>query len=325
MPAADCRLADRASTPLSWLGPIDPNGRARLASWCAAVGPAVFHGDARADVTTADLADIAFVSWNVHVGGGDISRFLQDLSDGRLASGRRRHAVLLLQEALRVGDLPEMTRAAYGAGRLAQASSSDAEIGAIRESTGMSLLYVPSMRDGTSPSEARPGDRGNAILSTLPLTQPAAIELPGVRQRRVAVMATIGVTADAAEVPLSIAAVHFDATTVPSALWLAGAPNMRAVQAKSLTAALPRGALVVGADLNTWMGVDEPAARYLLTFFGNAAPNYGATFKGGPFVPGLLLDYLLFRAPAGWEMHYERVHDRYGSDHHPLVGWFVRT
>ena len=52
---------------------------------------------------------------------------------------------------------------------------------------GLSMLYVPSMRNGPELRE----DRGNAIISTEPLLDPFALELPLARQRRVALGAAI--------------------------------------------------------------------------------------------------------------------------------------
>ena len=47
-------------------------------------------------------------------------------------------------------------------------------------SLGLSILYVPSMRNGPDLRE----DRGNAIISTEPLLDPFALELPLARQPR---------------------------------------------------------------------------------------------------------------------------------------------
>ena len=46
---------------------------------------------------------------------------------------------------------------------------------------GLSIFYAPSMRNGPELRE----DRGNAIISTEPLLDPIALELPLARQRRV--------------------------------------------------------------------------------------------------------------------------------------------
>ena len=43
------------------------------------------------------------------------------------------------------------------------------------------------------------------------------------------------------------------------------------------------------------------------------------TFRLGP-VAGQM-DYLFFKAPEGWSTRQRRVDHKYGSDHHPLVGW----
>ncbi len=68
------------------------------------------------------------------------------------------------------------------------------QIEPIATALGLSLFYVPSMRNGGANSRE---DRGNAILSNLPLTDLAAYELPFERQRRVALAATIaGTTTD---------------------------------------------------------------------------------------------------------------------------------
>ena len=121
---------------------------------------------------------------------------------------------------------------------------------------GASLIYVPSMRNGSSAADPAE-DRGSAIVSTLPLSNPMAIELPGERQRRVVISAQIGT--------FSVAVVHLDALGGWNRLRLFWTPWMRDVQVRTTTSALPdpNGPLVVGADLNTWHGRDERAARHL--------------------------------------------------------------
>jgi endonuclease/exonuclease/phosphatase (EEP) superfamily protein YafD len=102
------------------------------------------------------------------------------------------------------------------------------------------------------------------------------------------------------------------------------ASGARARQARGLVQALDLGRdetpTVVGSDLNTWAaGPHEPAYRELRRSFpqtGDPAP--GATFRGG-----LTLDYVFFRVPAGWRGESRRSIDRFGSDHHPLVGSLV--
>jgi endonuclease/exonuclease/phosphatase (EEP) superfamily protein YafD len=91
---------------------------------------------------------------------------------------------------------------------------------------------------------------------------------------------------------------------------------MRDVQARSAAAVLPGGPLVIGADLNTWHGRDERAAR-LLEHLSQATPH--AIERRGL---GLrVLDYMFFRTGSGRQARYKQLASRYGSDHRPLVGW----
>jgi len=305
---------------IRWLAPTDPRHRARLASWCAGVGTVVFQSPATVATGVAALDEIAFVSWNVHVGGGDISALVGDLRAGRLTHGRPvHHFVLLLQEAVRVGDVPLPVPSGASAARWIGSDRSAAnDISHLSDKVGASILYVPSMRNGRQSRGHLASDRGNAIVSTLPLSDPVAVELPGERQRRVAIVATIQIMSGEQRVPLAVSVAHFDATRAARTLWFFGAPGIRETQARSLTAALPDEALVLGADLNTWLGPNEPAARDLRQFFLTHAPSVIRTSKNG-----FLLDYMFFRPPPGWRAHYERASSRYGSDHYPLIGWFL--
>ena len=61
----------------------------------------------------------------------------------------------------------------------------------IAERFGLSVAYVPSMRNGPARDLVAREDRGNAILSTEPLVDVRAIELPFGKQRRVAITALI--------------------------------------------------------------------------------------------------------------------------------------
>ena len=73
---------------------------------------------------------------------------------------------------------------------------------------GSDRVYVPSMRNGGLTSKQ---DRGNAILSSLPLDELSAIELPFERQRRVAIAATVaGHTRAGTPWSLRVASVHLD-------------------------------------------------------------------------------------------------------------------
>jgi endonuclease/exonuclease/phosphatase family metal-dependent hydrolase len=254
------------------------------------------------------MSDVVFVSWNVHVGSGDVRTFVADLLAGTHTRGRRfQHFVLLLQEAVRTARVPAFSGAASGAARIAprhRLSSSD--IAHISGDLGTSLIYVPSMRSGGAADP--PEDRGNAILSTLPLSTPAAIEVPGERQRRVVITARVGA--------FSVAVVHLDTFGGAGRLRFFWTPWLRDVQIRSIASVLPDGPLVIGADLNTWHGRDELASRFLDRVF-RATPVTIDRLGLGLRV----LDYMFFRAAPNRRARYHQVEARYGSDHRPLVGW----
>jgi endonuclease/exonuclease/phosphatase family metal-dependent hydrolase len=291
-----------------WLAPDDSRERGRLDAWCAGVGaPANRELISTTTPEPVGVQDITFVSWNVHVGSGDIRAFVNDLRKGVHTDGRPvRHFVLMLQEAVRTQDVPALGAGARGALRIAAHSPIDI-VNVSNDLDVQSLIYVPSMRNGSSENEPRE-DRGSAILATLPLSDPVAIELPGERQRRVVIVAKAG--------PVSVAVVHLDALGGARRLRLFWTPWMRDVQIRSMASALPAGPLVVGADLNTWHGRDEMAARALRKMFA-ATPlsidRHGLGLR--------VLDYMFFRAGPNRRAHYRQLANRYGSDHRPLVGW----
>lgn len=303
--ASSCR-----STAVQWRAPDDAHERVRLDRWCAGVGGPVHHQAISADAPhTIGLRDITFVSWNVHVGSGDIRTFINDLKSGLHTDNRPvRDYVLMLQEAVRAHGVPALPAGAASASRIrAHAPVNPIDIVQIGRELGLSLIFVPSMRNGSAPTEPHE-DRGSAILSTVPLSDPVAIELPGERQRRVAILAHAG--------PVAVAVVHLDALGGGRRLWLLWTPWMREVQLRSMAAALPPGPLVVGADLNTWHGRDELAARALGKLFGAtrlAIDRHGLGLR--------VLDYMFFRAEPGQRAYYRQLANRYGSDHRPLVGW----
>jgi hypothetical protein len=303
-PAGACR-----SSAFQWFAPDDTRERARLDAWCAGVGAPAMHIDLGATVSDGlTVRDIVFVSWNVHVGNGDIRSFFQDLRAGAHTGGRRfPHHVMLLQEAVRTSGVPPFTAGASGAKRIAaRNASTPIDIVDISRELGTSLVYVPSMRNGTSADPAE--DRGSAILSTVPLSAVVAAELPGERQRRVVVIAKAG--------PVSVAVIHLDALGGGRRLRLLWTPWMRDVQIRSTTPVLPDGPLVVGADLNTWHGRDELAARFLNDQFRETPLSLERQGRGLR-----VLDYMFFRGGPGQRGRYRQVVNRYGSDHRPLVGW----
>ena len=303
--AGGCRSAS-----LQWFAPDGTAERDRLDGWCAGVGAAAVQPLGATGSLPIRLEDITFVSWNVHVGSGDVRAFVSDLRKGNLAGGRKvGHYVLLLQEAVRTDGVPALAKNAAGASRIdAHRDAASADILQIARELGLSLVYVPSMRNGKSDADPRE-DRGNAILSTLPLSDLVALELPGERQRRVVIIAQ-------AE-SVWVGAVHLDALGSGSRrLWVFWTPWLREVQIRSMASRLPDGPLVIGGDLNTWHGRGERAVRFL-DHLQDATP----VSVDRPGLSLRVLDYLFFRTGQDRRAHYRQVENRYGSDHSPLVGW----
>jgi endonuclease/exonuclease/phosphatase family metal-dependent hydrolase len=309
---------DRSPSAVRWHEHEDARSRPTLDAWCRGVGPVVYQAQPAngpgqyVPVRATDA--IAVVSWNVNVGAGNLPAFIADLRAGKWSDGRRpEHFVLLLQEVLRTGEtVPPPAPSQSGARRLLRRAPGVDIVGFARE-FALSLIYVPSMRNGLDPN-APSEDRGNAILSTLPLFAPGALELPFVRQRRVAVLAVLGLEDGD---PLGVASVHLDQFVGANRLWVFGTARARSRQASAIAAILqPSGPFVVGGDFNTWLGANERALREMARVTGQAVQA-----REGTYSSGAVLDYLFFRTPASGHATYERADDTYGSDHYPLVGW----
>jgi endonuclease/exonuclease/phosphatase family metal-dependent hydrolase len=259
--------------------------------------------------SASDLLTI--ITWNTHVGAGDVPALVDDLVAGRLSDGRPvRTFVLLLQEAMRRGPAVPRSpvRGMRGARRIAQASRQDIEAVAAR--LGLSLFYVPSMRNG---GPAVDEDRGNAILASVPLDRFTAIELPFERQRRVALEASISVRSPDGPLVVRCATAHLT-NMVGHHLWIFSEPG-RTRQAEALARTLEESPLVLGGDFNTWFGSADAAYRALARRFttiddADRRPTFGH----------LRLDHFFVRLPPGWRFTFHRAERRYGSDHYPLIG-----
>jgi endonuclease/exonuclease/phosphatase family metal-dependent hydrolase len=176
----------------------------------------------------------------------------------------------------------------------------------------LAAFYAPSMRNG------EPGvtteDRGNAMLSTAPLDDLTAIELPLERQRRVALQATVAVARPGGGVmPLRVVCAHFT-NMVMHHLWVLSESG-RLRQARALGKVLPAdGPLIVAGDFNAWFGYRDAAFKELARL----APPAAADDRRPTFGP-LRLDHVLARLPQGWRASVKRADSRYGSDHYPLI------
>ena len=302
-----------SSAGIAWLRVSSTRERASLDRWCAGVGPPV-----RVDAGNASevlTGPFAVVSWNTHVGAGNLEALVADLRSGKLTGRPITDFVLLLQEAYRAGDAVPSLDAVEWASAVLGAGPRHARVEAIRaaERLGLSSVYVPSMRNGRPGTTAE--DRGNAILTTARLTDIGAIELPLERQRRVALAATVMVKAgDAPATPLRLVCTHFTNMVMHHVWVLSESGRLR--QARALARTLPaNGAMILGGDLNSWFGYRDAAYRELAERLSSrpALEDRRATF--GP----MRLDHLLFRLPDGWRAELRRADSKYGSDHYPLV------
>jgi endonuclease/exonuclease/phosphatase family metal-dependent hydrolase len=308
-----CRARfDDASVRWEFAG--NPNERRDSDRWCAGVGVPTISAGASID-EVAEPALIV-VTWNTHVGAGNLTQFIGDLQSGRFTDGRRvDDFVLLLQEVYRRGDkipvpLPEGAKAA----RAAHHGSPDrpaGEIGAAAAALGLALFYAPSMRNGAN----IPEDRGNAILSTLPLDDYAGIELPLERQRRVAVAATVNAKVDETPVRLRVVSAHLS-NFVGHHLWIFSGWG-RARQARALAAVLTERPIVMGGDFNTWFGSWDAAYRELARVLESPPGDHRSTFWL------LRLDHFFVCLPHGWQVTVRRADNRYGSDHYPVIARIV--
>jgi endonuclease/exonuclease/phosphatase family metal-dependent hydrolase len=308
-------VSPAALPPIAWIGPDLNEDRSSLHSWRESVGPPVVIASDGAASLPADR--LVIVNWNMHVGGGDFERLALDV---RSHAGADVPVVFLIQEAYREG--PEVPVKLSGTANFAsfirslRPDGSREEIETVARRLGLHAYYVPSMRNGGPDASAE--DRGNAILSTMPLGELSAIELPFERQRRVAVAATVtGATRTGSPWRLRLVSAHLDNMVGARRLWVAGGEFGRTRQARGLVSALAdEKMLVLGGDLNTWFGFHDAAYRTAAAAF----PQTRISDRRGTFHGVLRLDHLLFRLAPGWTADFRRADETYGSDHFPLIG-----
>ena len=311
--AQTCRA--RVDDPrVRWEFTESQNERQESDRWCAGVGsPLIAPGAATAEVADTSLL---VATWNTHVGAGDLTNFVSDVRSGRFTEGRAvSDFVLLLQEVHRRGGnvplrLPEGAKAAHAV-RHGSPDHPDADIGTAAGDLGLSLFYIPSMRNGADTSE----DRGNAIVSTLPLDDYEGIELPLERQRRVALAATVHAQVNQSSLRLRVVSAHLS-NAVGHHLWIFSGFG-RARQARALAKVLTERPIVVGGDFNTWFGSWDRAYRELARALNTPPGDHHPTFWL------LRLDQFFVCLPHGWQVTVRRADHRYGSDHYPLIARIV--
>ena len=325
--AATCagRVSRSTSASIRWFtGPIEDVEE--LDEWCRGVGPAVLVPTPvkRASTTAPSLRDVVVVSWNAHLADGELDRLVAALRSGQLTGGRpTQHFVLLIQELFRRGpDVPAFAPDARSAFAIKARNPRAPDVWDHAQALGLSTLYVPSMRNGADLLE----DRGNAILSTEPLSDAFALELPFERQRRVAIGAAVQVRTAAGLTKLHVVNTHLEPLSSPKSLWVFRNPRRRQVAAILDLLRSPRFAdarrdvgTVVGGDFNTIQGGMEEEAYIQARAWSTSlvTEDKRSTHHMGR------IDYLFFRLAPGWTASSTRVDEKFGSDHHPVLGRFA--
>jgi endonuclease/exonuclease/phosphatase family metal-dependent hydrolase len=317
--------AARASHSLIAWHISDETDAGELSRWCRAVGAPVFIAEPAArEAIAPSLDELVVVSWNAHLAEGELYKLIAKLRAGDLTGGRPvAHFVLLVQELYRNGDeVPAFDIRNRSAFAIKPTNPDAVDVDDHAAALGLSVLYVPSMRNGPELRE----DRGNAIISTEPLLDPFALELPLARQRRVALGAAI--TVQTAEGPqrLQVVDAHLEPLSSPKTLWVFKNPRAKQVQAILDLLSTPRftdpsvAGIVLGGDFNTVRsGAREPAYRLARAWAeGMRSEDHRNTHLMGR------LDYLFFKVGDGWSASTRRLDERFGSDHYPVIGTFSR-
>lgn len=320
-------LQGRPVPPIAWVSAAPAGDLAALRHWRAAVGPArVGATDSRRlPFGATPRRPLTVATWNAGVGAGAI-RALWDHLCGEYGAAAD-PTVLLLQEVFAAGPhLPAPDRPAAWAKRITGVPESEprTDVVSFAREAGLTLFYVPSMRNGGS-DEGAPEDRGSAILANVPLVSPRAIELPFERQRRVAVAASVALE----DRTIDLCSIHLENRAPWRRAWRGLGSGRRRQMAAFLTVFPSADAVasVLGGDLNTWVrGRRESAYRVARSRFPLPAqpdPRPTHFFEIG----GRLRhsDHLMFRLPPGWHAGYRRLDDNFGSDHYPLVGRLTRS
>jgi len=268
----------------------------------------------------ASLTSFVVVSWNVWVGRGRLLELVERLAAGEWGVPAGLPAVLLIQEAFRRDDsVPERSNG-FAPRELVTRIRPRQDIVEVTRRLGWNLRYIPSMRNGAERS-----DRGNAILTPLPLGPATAIELPFVLQRRVAVGAAVTLGGR----PIRLVSAHLEPRGPAGYKWLGAAG--RALQTAQLLADVEDPTVVLGADLNLGRGRAERTWRLLVEagFESGVPPELPTWRHTYHALPRLVLDYILVRNQARAirsarvrrvdEDPTDRGPDVFGSDHHPLV------
>jgi endonuclease/exonuclease/phosphatase family metal-dependent hydrolase len=313
-----CTPASVRADPMSCLQPVTgvtwvrwEHGQPALDRWCRSVGPPVFASVA---IPAGEISRLVILSWNVHVGGGHIEKLVKKIRKGSSPAGTG--FVVLAQETFRGGvDVPASYPDDLRVPRAIRPRRPTPDIVALAARLGMSVAYVPSMRNGSATSLDGREDRGNAVLSTEPLSDVLAIELPFGKQRRVSVAATV-TPRRARESPIRVVVTHFDTN------------SDRVMQAEALSeriATLSDMPVIVGGDLNSRRGVRDKAVTAVSRLVELESCGTGRTSRW-PLrldVPFFFLigrvDFMFSTLGSEVARTCRTLEDSYDSDHLPLL------
>lgn len=330
-----------SDTPeIAWYGPANPDDRTANDLRCRTSGPPVVVDTPGPPFSAIAPRDsLAVFSWNVAVGGGDLLSFLEEevgvtcLGPETIASEPYPHFALLLQEAFRRSEaLPPMDDpglAARWSGHKPHPKG-DPDVLEVAALCNLALLYVPSGRNGADTPGERRLDKGNAILSTLPLSDFLAVENPFETERKVSVGASVPTPGSS---PLRLVSAHLEVSSNFRRALLTG-NQTRARQAAGLIEALDalemeQGRILptlVGGDFNTWSGGESALQIFRLAF--PDSPEWDGQSTRGPFPT----DHIFFRlgpraGDPGGSLNplvaesYRRLDRAYSSDHRGRFVW----
>jgi endonuclease/exonuclease/phosphatase family metal-dependent hydrolase len=327
-PTADAPCGARVSrvngTAVHWFA-APPEDTDRLESWCRAVGaPLIVTALNRGSRGVPSLLDLVVVTWNAHLADGQLTHLIADLRAGALTDGQPvEHFVLLVQELYRRGeDVPDFAPNARSAYAILPRDPSAPDATDYARELGLSIAYVPSMRNGAELKE----DRGNAIISSEPLDDVFALELPFERQRRVVAGAAITIHAGQQTKRLQLVDTHLEPLASPSNLWIFRNPRRRQVAAILDLMQQPRFqqdsvGTVIGGDFNTVQGGARESAYRRIRAWSRSlrTEDPRSTHLMGR------LDYVFARLSPEWSVTTTRISEKYGSDHHPVLARFHRA
>jgi hypothetical protein len=317
---------DGQAAEIRWVSPEAEGDREALSQWCELVGdPVILPQPGLPLGSSAEAGEVIMVTWNVWVGGGDLERFLEAelgwVCGDPAGNPGVPPFVIFLQEAFRRG--PSVPNVEPG-GPISWGIHPDVpghqneDMEAVARDCGLALAYFPSSRNGSEGEDGAGEDKGNAIVTSMPLRDIAAIELPFEAGRKVAVVATVEVPVPGGStMPLGVASVHLDvASTLARTLKTGNQTRVRQVRGflEGLNRVGPEtGPFVVG---NTW-GSRDGSLKEMLAHFPDSPPVTAKPTRG-PFPP----DHIFFRAGPGPGApfrldpdSYQVIQELYGSDH----------